>query len=177
MILSETSPPCCVVLAVSNPRGVPKSRSRRKMAPGDVTGIQIAGYRDRPDVNPQSNTGHFVAPASGRQLALAVPFYLRTGKSLAKRTTEIVVQFRRTPFCLSATPLSKHRNQPHGHSHSFRGRHLAQLRCKFPAPSHATRPRQHGLRLRPYFGANTAPAANDSSVLHGRRRHALPARR
>jgi len=29
-----------------------------------------------------------------------VPFYLRTGKRLAQRTTEIVIQFRRTPFVL-----------------------------------------------------------------------------
>ena len=39
IILSETSPPCCVVSAVSKPSGVPRSLSRRNIAPGEVTGI------------------------------------------------------------------------------------------------------------------------------------------
>lgn len=39
MILSDTSPPLRSASAVSCPRGVPRSRSRRKIAPGEVTGM------------------------------------------------------------------------------------------------------------------------------------------
>ncbi|HKE06771.1 MAG TPA: glucose-6-phosphate dehydrogenase [Candidatus Acidoferrum sp.] len=65
-------------------------------------GERVEGYREEPDVNPQSNTETFVAlklQVDNWRWA-GVPFYLRTGKSLAKRATEIVIQFRRTPFVL-----------------------------------------------------------------------------
>jgi len=63
---------------------------------------QYAGYRSEPDVAPDSNTETFVA----LKLAIDnwrwadVPFYLRTGKNMAQRVTEIAITFRRTPFLL-----------------------------------------------------------------------------
>src|SRR5215470_15675556 len=66
------------------------------------SGQAVEGYRSEPDVNPQSNTETFVAlklQVDNWRWA-GVPFYLRTGKSLAKRATEIGIQFRRTPFVL-----------------------------------------------------------------------------
>jgi len=65
-------------------------------------GQAVEGYRQEPDVNPQSNTETFVAlklQVDNWRWA-GVPFYLRTGKSMSKRATEIVIQFRRTPFVL-----------------------------------------------------------------------------
>ncbi len=62
----------------------------------------LLGYRGEPDVAADSNTETFVA----LKLAIDnwrwadVPFYLRTGKRLAKRVTEIAIEFRRTPFVL-----------------------------------------------------------------------------
>jgi glucose-6-phosphate 1-dehydrogenase len=53
-------------------------------------------------VSPDSNTETFVAlklQIDNWRWA-GVPFYLRTGKRLAQRATEIVIQFRRTPFVL-----------------------------------------------------------------------------
>jgi glucose-6-phosphate 1-dehydrogenase len=72
---------------------------RGQYAPGQVGGKPIPGYREEPGVNPNSRTETFVA---ARLLIdnwrwAGVPFYLRTGKRLAKRTTEIVIQFRRAP--------------------------------------------------------------------------------
>ena len=67
-----------------------------------IDGQHVVGYRQEPDVSPNSNTETFVA----MKLQIdnwrwaGVPFYLRTGKRLAKRATEIVIQFRRTPFVL-----------------------------------------------------------------------------
>ncbi|HVY60768.1 MAG TPA: glucose-6-phosphate dehydrogenase, partial [Planctomycetota bacterium] len=65
---------------------------------------QYRGYREEPKVSPRSNTETFVA----MRLQVenwrwgGVPFYLRTGKSLAERRTEIVIQFKRAPFTLFA---------------------------------------------------------------------------
>jgi len=84
------------------PEEVLTNAVRGQYGPGEVNGKQLAGYREEPDVNPQSNTETFVALKLlvDNWRWAGVPFYLRTGKSLAKRATEIVVQFRRTPFVL-----------------------------------------------------------------------------
>jgi glucose-6-phosphate 1-dehydrogenase len=78
---------------------VAQSVVRGQYAPGSTNGKQLAGYREEPEVNPNSRTETFVAM---RVLIdnwrwAGVPFYLRTGKRLAKRSTEIVIQFRCAP--------------------------------------------------------------------------------
>jgi glucose-6-phosphate 1-dehydrogenase len=69
---------------------------------GVIDGVRVPRYRDEPDVAKDSNTETFVAlklQIDNWRWA-GVPFYLRTGKRLAVRATEIVIQFRRTPFVL-----------------------------------------------------------------------------
>src|SRR5262249_1353359 len=61
--------------------------------------IPVAGYRQEPDVDPKSTTETFVA----LKLLIDnwrwadVPFYLRSGKRMPTKLTEIVVQFKRIP--------------------------------------------------------------------------------
>jgi glucose-6-phosphate 1-dehydrogenase len=84
------------------PEDVLKNTVRGQYGGGIVDGQRVVGYRSEPDVAPDSNTETFVAlklQIDNWRWA-AVPFYLRTGKRLAQRTTEIVIQFRRTPFVL-----------------------------------------------------------------------------
>jgi glucose-6-phosphate 1-dehydrogenase len=63
---------------------------------------QYDGYRQEPKVAADSRTETFVA----MRLTIdnwrwaGVPFYLRTGKHLSRRWTEIAVQFKRAPFTL-----------------------------------------------------------------------------
>jgi glucose-6-phosphate 1-dehydrogenase len=84
------------------PEDVLTNAVRGQYDEGVVDGQRVQGYRSEPDVAHDSNTETFV----GLKLSIdnwrwaGVPFYLRTGKSLAKRATEIVIQFRRTPFVL-----------------------------------------------------------------------------
>lgn len=67
---------------------------------GEVAGKAVGSYRKSPRVAPDSNTDTFVA----LKLAIDnwrwadVPFYLRTGKSLARHVSEVVIQFKRAPF-------------------------------------------------------------------------------
>jgi glucose-6-phosphate 1-dehydrogenase len=62
----------------------------------------LPAYRAEHDVSPSSGTDTYVA----LKLMIDnwrwadVPFYLRTGKRMAKRTTEIAIQFKRAPFQL-----------------------------------------------------------------------------
>jgi glucose-6-phosphate 1-dehydrogenase len=78
---------------------VAQSVVRGQYAPGAVNGKKLAGYRDEPGVNPNSRTETFVAMKVliDNWRWAGVPFYLRTGKRLAKRTTEIMIQFRCAP--------------------------------------------------------------------------------
>jgi glucose-6-phosphate 1-dehydrogenase len=85
-----------------NPEEVITSMVRGQYGEGVIDGERVAGYRSEPDVAPESNTETFVAlklQIDNWRWA-GVPFYLRTGKCLAQRATEIVIQFRRTPFVL-----------------------------------------------------------------------------
>jgi glucose-6-phosphate 1-dehydrogenase len=71
---------------------------------GWVGGTPVPGYRGERDVDPTSETETFVA---GRFEVddwrwSGVPFYLRTGKRMAKRVTEIAIQFREVPHRLFA---------------------------------------------------------------------------
>jgi glucose-6-phosphate 1-dehydrogenase len=72
---------------------------RGQYAPGQVGGKPAAGYRQEPGVNTSSRTETFVAAKLliDNWRWAGVPFYLRTGKRLAKRSTEIVIEFRRAP--------------------------------------------------------------------------------
>ncbi len=73
---------------------------RGQYGAGWVNGAEVPGYRQEPDVHSESRTETFVAVRlhldSWRWAG--VPFYVRTGKRLPKRTTEIAIQFRRPPL-------------------------------------------------------------------------------
>jgi glucose-6-phosphate 1-dehydrogenase len=78
---------------------VAQSVVRGQYAPGQVNGSSVPGYREEHGVNSNSRTETFVA---ARLLIdnwrwAGVPFYLRTGKRLAKRSTEVAIQFKRAP--------------------------------------------------------------------------------
>src|SRR3546814_10411174 len=75
---------------------------RGQYGAGTVRGRAVAPYRQAPRVDPASETETYVA----LKLMIdnwrwaGVPFYIRTGKSLAARRTEITVQFKRAPHIL-----------------------------------------------------------------------------
>ncbi|HYL76165.1 MAG TPA: glucose-6-phosphate dehydrogenase [Bryobacteraceae bacterium] len=75
---------------------------RGQYGAGEVKGHRIANYRDEPMVAPDSRTETFVAMKLfiDNWRWADVPFYLRTGKALPKRATEIAIQFKKAPFVL-----------------------------------------------------------------------------
>ena len=72
---------------------------RGQYGPGEVDGRAVVGYRQEDRVNPQSNTETYAAV----RLELenwrwaGVPFYLRAGKRLNRRVTEIKIVFKQPP--------------------------------------------------------------------------------
>ena len=72
---------------------------RGQYGPGFVDGRRVAGYREERGVSAQSIAETYAAlrlEVDNWRWA-GVPFFLRTGKRLAKRASEIAVQFKRTP--------------------------------------------------------------------------------
>ncbi|HXQ95958.1 MAG TPA: glucose-6-phosphate dehydrogenase [Candidatus Acidoferrales bacterium] len=75
---------------------------RGQYGPGWVAGKPVPGYREEPEVARDSNSETFAALRLHVQnwRWADVPFYLRTGKRLAKPATEISVQFKQPPLAL-----------------------------------------------------------------------------
>src|SRR6202042_3503633 len=72
---------------------------RAQYGPGIVAGTQVPGYRQEPGVAPDSRTETYAAlrvHVSNWRWA-GVPFYLRTGKRLARKVTEIAVTLKPVP--------------------------------------------------------------------------------
>jgi len=75
---------------------------RGQYAPGGTSSHPMSGYRQEPGVNPNSTTETYVAMKVfiNNWRWQGVPFYLRTGKRLPKRLSEVVLTFRRAPVHL-----------------------------------------------------------------------------
>src|SRR5262249_11005450 len=79
-----------------------ESTVRGQYAAGVVRGEKVPGSREEPDVDPKSMTETYVA----LRLKLdswrwgGVPFYLRAGKRLARRLTEVAIHFNPLPHGL-----------------------------------------------------------------------------
>ncbi|HET8788855.1 MAG TPA: glucose-6-phosphate dehydrogenase [Actinomycetes bacterium] len=72
---------------------------RAQYGPGWIAGKEVPGYRDEPDVHPDSTVETYVAAELrvDNWRWAGTPFYVRTGKRLPKRATEVVVQFKSAP--------------------------------------------------------------------------------
>jgi glucose-6-phosphate 1-dehydrogenase len=75
---------------------------RGQYTAGIVRGRPVKAYREEEGVAANSMAETYVAMRLGIEnwRWADVPFYLRTGKSLTRRTTEIAIQFKRVPFAL-----------------------------------------------------------------------------
>jgi len=75
---------------------------RGQYGAGTVLGRRVKAYRQEPDVAPDSTVETFVAcklKIDNWRWA-GVPFYLRTGKSMKERWTEVAIRFHQAPFAL-----------------------------------------------------------------------------
>jgi glucose-6-phosphate 1-dehydrogenase len=88
----------------------PEDAVRGQYGAGEVLGKAVRDYRHEPNVAPDSPTETYVALQLGidNWRWAGVPFYLRTGKYLAARSTEIAIQFRQAPYALfRETPIER----------------------------------------------------------------------
>jgi glucose-6-phosphate 1-dehydrogenase len=82
---------------------------RGQYARGWVFGEEVEGYREEEDVAPDSTTETYVALKLfiDNWRWAGVPFYIRAGKRMPKKATEIAIQFRSTPH----TPFARGETQ------------------------------------------------------------------
>jgi len=89
------------------PEEVIENAVRGQYGAGVIEGQPVPGYREEPSVDPHSTTETYAA----MRLFVEnwrwadVPFYLRTGKRLAKHLTQVVIRFKRTPLMLFGEKL------------------------------------------------------------------------
>lgn len=75
---------------------------RGQYAKGTFAGNEVPGYREEPGISPESNTETFVAAKLhiDNFRWAGVPFYIRTGKRMPVKSTEILIQFKNLPMNL-----------------------------------------------------------------------------
>jgi len=78
------------------------SAVRGQYTRGEVLGKPVNNYRAEPNVDPRSQTETYVAMRLwiDNWRWAGVPFYLRTGKSMTKRKTQIAIQFKQAPLTI-----------------------------------------------------------------------------
>ena len=140
-----------VLKTISLPRRLDLSTARGQYAEGWSGGVKVPGFLQEEAIRPRSTTETFAAVKlhiDNRRWA-GVPFYLRTGKRLARRVTEVAIVFKpapHLPFTAQATEELTHnalviRVQPDEGT-------TLRFGAKVPGTADGDPRRQHGLRLR-----------------------------
>ncbi|MGI9175494.1 MAG: glucose-6-phosphate dehydrogenase [Rhodothermales bacterium] len=154
-------------------RPIPKEQvfevtARGQYGSGWIEGERAPAYRSEPDVRPESSTETFAA----LQLYIdnwrwqGVPFYLRTGKRLPRRDSEIVVQLRPVP----QAPFRPHRRvtwEPNRiiiHIQPDQGI-VFQIDAKQPGPGMHLRPVNLKFAYEEAFGDGVTPDAYETLLL------------
>jgi glucose-6-phosphate 1-dehydrogenase len=85
-----------------NPEQVAKNTYRGQYTSGLINGEHVMGYREEPGVAPDSRTETYMAAKVfvNNWRWAGVPFYLRSGKRLPMRMTQIVIQYTQLPLSL-----------------------------------------------------------------------------
>ncbi len=175
--------------AVRLPADLAAGTSRGQYAAGWQGGEEVGGYLDEDGVAPGSRTETYAAvrlDVDTRRWA-GVPFYLRTGKRLGKRVTEIAVVFKKAPhlpFSNTATEeLGQNavviRVQPdEGVTLRFgaEGARARRWRSATSRWTSATAARSPSPRRRPTSGSSSTCCSASRRSSRGTRRSSCPGR-
>ncbi|MBS0649161.1 MAG: glucose-6-phosphate dehydrogenase [Verrucomicrobia bacterium] len=138
---------------------------RGQYGPGMINGEPVVGYRQEKDVHPESAVESYLALKIhiDNWRWSGVPFYLRAGKRLPKRTTEIAVTFKDPPRVLFQ---NSHRKNPPNvlviRIQPDEGSSL-KINCKVPGPANNMQPVKMDFRYGAYFGT-TPPDAYERLI-------------
>ncbi len=149
------------VLQASEPIALPDGAVQGQYGPGTIEGSSVPGYRQEAGVAPDSMTATFAALTVmiNNWRWAGVPFYLRSGKRLARKLTEVVIQFKPTPHMMFPLPKGKRlanvlafRLQPEEGI-------LQTFHAKQPGPTLTLTPVTMGFNYAQAFGIDEPPRA------------------
>ena len=131
-----------------------KDAVRGQYDAGTVLGKPVRAYRHEPDVAPDSVTETFIAcklEIDNWRWA-GVPFYLRTGKYMTRRWTEIAIRFHQAPYSLFRGTDVERMNPNWMILRIQPDEGIAlEFAAKRPGPTVKLSDRQHGFRVRDLF--------------------------
>ena len=144
-----------------SPEEAGKQTVRAQYGEGAVAGSEVQGYKDEAGVGNDSSTETYAAlrlEVDTWRFA-GVPFYIRSGKRMAKRDTEISIQFKAVPHLMF----------PQGHEDQIKPNVLTMriqpdegitlsLEAKVPGPTMHVRPVQMDFDYGTTFGQRSADA-------------------
>ena len=140
---------------------------RGQYTEGWVKGEKTPAYRSEKQVDPNSNTETFAAfkLSIDNWRWADVPFYIRSGKRLAKRVSEVVVHFRRVPHMVFG-PGMRDSIEPNVMSMRIQPNEgiSVNFNAKFPAPTMEIRPVKMEFRYAESFGGEP-PSAYETLLL------------
>lgn len=140
---------------------------RGQYSKGEIDGKTIGDYRQEKDVAENSATETFAAlkVEIDNWRWAGVPFYVRTGKSLATRHSEIVIQFKRPPFTLFRNTSVEHLESNRIVIHLQPDEGISQeFGAKMPGPVIKTATVEMGFNYKDYFG--DAPSTGYERLLY-----------
>jgi glucose-6-phosphate 1-dehydrogenase len=138
---------------------------RGQYGPGFINGQKVVGYREEQNVNPNSSIETYAALKLyiDNWRWAGVPFYLRGGKRLPKRGTEIAIIFKDAPGVLFQQRNQK--NEPNVLAMRIQPDEgiSMKINCKVPGPSSPIQPVKMDFRYGSYFG-QTPPEAYERLI-------------
>ena len=140
-----------VLASVTLPNRLDLATARGQYAPGWAGGEKVAGFLDEEGIDPHSTTETFAAVTLNVETRrwAGVPFYLRTGKRLGRRVTEVAdrLQAGAAPAVHRVGDRGAH-PQRLGDPGAARRRHDDPVRLEGARHRHGDPRREHGLRVR-----------------------------
>lgn len=166
LALTAMEPPSALNARTLRDEKVKVLQAVRPLSPADLVQGQYEGYRREPHVRPTSGTPTYAA------LRLyvdnwrwqGVPFYLRSGKALAAKTTEISLEFRRVPHLLFLSSPDPQPNRLCLFIQPNEGVVLS-FGAKEPGAGMRARPVQMVFRYEGFYGARALPEAYERLLL------------
>ncbi len=89
-------------IRIMKPEEVPLNAVAGQYGPARIGGVEVPGFRQEPGVDPESQTDTYAAATFfvDNWRWAGVPFYLRSGKRLPRRVTDVAIQFNAAPLAV-----------------------------------------------------------------------------
>ena len=146
--------------------------------PARIGGVDVPGFRQEKGVDPNSQTDTYAAVTFlvDNWRWAGVPFYIRTGKHLPKRVSEIAIQFNPAPHSVFGQNGDGAHAQSAHPAHPAGGGHLAEVPVQAARRGNEAAARLHGFQLRLELRRALSLGLRDAAARRDpRRRHALHA--